>query len=33
MNKKLWLTTLVSPIVILPVLTTISCQTSATNDD
>ena len=33
MNKKLWLTTLVSPIVILPVLTTISCQTNTTNHD
>lgn len=29
MNKKIWLTALVSPIAILPVLTTVSCQSTS----
>ena len=33
MNKKLWLTTLASPIAILPILTTVACQTSATDNE
>lgn len=33
MNKKLWLTTLASPIAVLPVLTTAACQTSSTNNE
>ena len=33
MNKKLWLTTLASPIAVLPVLTTVACQTSATDNE
>ena len=33
MNKKLWLTTLASPIAVLPVLTTVACQTSPTDNE
>lgn len=29
MTKKLWLTALVSPIAILPVLTTVACQSTS----
>ena len=29
MNKKLWLTALVSPVAILPVLTTVACQSTS----